>query len=63
MARVKRSVHAHKKRRKVLEQAKGYYGLNRTHTPTPTSGRARGHYPYRDRRTRKRSSASCGSRG
>ena len=26
MARVKRSVHARKKRRKVLDQAKGYYG-------------------------------------
>ncbi len=26
MARVKRSVHARKKRRKVLEEAKGYYG-------------------------------------
>ncbi len=26
MARVKRSVHARKKRRKVLEQAKGYFG-------------------------------------
>jgi len=26
MARVKRSVAARKKRRKVLEQAKGYYG-------------------------------------
>ena len=27
MPRVKRSVHARKKRRKVLEQAKGYWGL------------------------------------
>lgn len=26
MARVKRAVHAHKKRRKVLKLAKGYYG-------------------------------------
>ena len=26
MARVKRSVHARKKRRKVLEEAKGYFG-------------------------------------
>src|SRR4026207_1545513 len=31
MARVKRSVHARKKRRKVLEQAKGYYGRKSTH--------------------------------
>ena len=26
MARVKRAVHARKKRREILEQAKGYYG-------------------------------------
>ena len=31
MARVKRSVAARKKRRKVLEQAKGYYGRKSTH--------------------------------
>ena len=30
MARVKRSVHAKKKRREVLEQAKGYRGLKNT---------------------------------
>ena len=30
MARVKRSVGAQKKRRKVLEQAKGYWGLKST---------------------------------
>ena len=29
MARVKRSVHAKKKRREVLEQAKGYRGLKK----------------------------------
>ena len=27
MARVKRAVNAHKKRRKVLKLAKGYYGI------------------------------------
>ena len=31
MPRVKRSVAAHKKRRKVLEQAKGYWGRKSTH--------------------------------
>ena len=31
MPRVKRSVHAQKKRRKVLEQAKGYWGRKSTH--------------------------------
>src|SRR5260221_9422213 len=30
MPRVKRSVHARKKRRKVLEQAKGYWGLKKS---------------------------------
>src|SRR4029077_8326655 len=31
MPRVKRAVHAQKKRRKVLEQAKGYFGYKSTH--------------------------------
>ena len=31
MPRVKRSVHARKKRRKVLGQAKGYWGLKSSH--------------------------------
>jgi large subunit ribosomal protein L20 len=31
MPRVKRAVAAHKKRRKVLEQAKGYWGRKSTH--------------------------------
>jgi large subunit ribosomal protein L20 len=53
--RVKRSVHARKKRRKVLEQAKGYWGLKSTsyryakeqvdHSLV---------YAYRDRKNRKR---------
>jgi large subunit ribosomal protein L20 len=55
MPRVKRSVHARKKRRKVLEQAKGYWGLKKTsyryakeqvdHSLT---------YAYRDRKAKKR---------
>ena len=55
MARVKRSVHAKKKRREVLEQAKGYHGLKKN-----TYKRAKEQvmksltYAYRDRRTRKR---------
>jgi large subunit ribosomal protein L20 len=53
--RVKRSVHARKKRRKVLGQAKGYWGLKKTsyryakeqvdHSLT---------YAYRDRKNKKR---------
>ena len=55
MARVKRSVHAKKKRREVLEQAKGYRGLKNT-----SYRRAKEQvikslaYSYRDRRARKR---------
>ena len=55
MPRVKRSVHARKKRRKVLEQAKGYWGIKKSsykyakeqveHSLT---------YAYRDRKNRKR---------
>jgi large subunit ribosomal protein L20 len=55
MPRVKRSVHARKKRRKVLDQAKGYWGLKKSnykyakeqveHSLT---------YAYRDRKNKKR---------
>ncbi len=55
MPRVKRSVHARKKRRKVLEQAKGYWGLKKSsyryakeqvdHSLV---------YAYRDRKNKKR---------
>src|SRR5215216_8144919 len=55
MPRVKRSVHARKKRRKVLEQAKGYWGLKHS-----SYKRAKEQvdkslvYAYRDRKARKR---------
>jgi large subunit ribosomal protein L20 len=55
MPRVKRSVHARKKRRKVLEQAKGYWGLK-----SVSYKRAKEQveksltYAYRDRKARKR---------
>jgi large subunit ribosomal protein L20 len=55
MPRVKRSVHARKKRRKVLGEAKGYWGLKKSsyryakeqveHSLT---------YAYRDRKAKKR---------
>ena len=55
MPRVKRSIHARKKRRKVLGQAKGYWGLKKSsyryakeqvdHSLT---------YAYRDRKNKKR---------
>jgi large subunit ribosomal protein L20 len=55
MARVKRSVHARKKRRKVLEQAKGYYGRKSTHYKYAKEQVERSLvYAYRDRKARKR---------
>jgi large subunit ribosomal protein L20 len=53
--RIKRSVHARKKRRKVLEQARGYWGLKHS-----SYKRAKEQvdkslvYAYRDRKARKR---------
>ncbi len=55
MARVKRSVNAKKKRREVLEQAKGYRGLkNNTYRHAKEQVMRSMAYQYRDRRTRKR---------
>ena len=55
MSRVKRSVHARKKRRKVLKEAKGYWG--RKHSSyrfAKEQVQRSGMYAYRDRRNRKR---------
>ena len=55
MARVKRSVAARKKRRKVLEQAKGYYGRKSTHYRYAKEQVEHSLvYAYRDRRNKKR---------
>ena len=55
MARVKRSVHAKKKRRKVLEQAKGYYGRKSTHYRYAKEQVEHSLvYAYRDRKNKKR---------
>jgi large subunit ribosomal protein L20 len=55
MPRVKRSVHARKKRREVLEQAKGYYGArSRRYRVAREQLLHSGQYAYRDRRARKR---------
>ena len=55
MPRVKRSVHAQKKRRKVLGQAKGYWGLKNSHYPYAKEQVDRSLvYAYRDRKVRKR---------
>ena len=55
MPRVKRSVAARKKRRKVLEQARGYWGLKHTsYTRAKEQVEKSLVYAYRDRRARKR---------
>jgi large subunit ribosomal protein L20 len=54
MARVKRAVHAHKKRREILRQAKGYYGArSRRLRVAKEQVMHSGVYAYRDRRDRK----------
>ena len=55
MARVKRSVHARKKRRKVLEQARGYFGQGHvSYRKAKEQILKADTYAYRDRKTRKR---------
>jgi large subunit ribosomal protein L20 len=55
MPRVKRAVHGHKKRRKVLEQAKGYWGLKNSHYRYAKEQVEHSLvYAYRDRKARKR---------
>ena len=55
MPRVKRSVHARKKRRKVLEQASGYWGLKKSNYTYAKEQVERSLvYAYRDRKVRKR---------
>ena len=54
MARIKRSVHAKKKRREVLSSAKGYTGSRRIrYRIAKEQVRHSGLYAYRDRRDRK----------
>ena len=59
MPRVKRSVHGRKKRRKVLEQAKGYWGLKHSSYRRAKEQVDRSLvYAYRDRKVRKRTMRS-----
>ncbi len=54
MARVKRAVNAHKKRREVLEQASGYRGQrSRLYRKAKEQSLHSFQYSYRDRRARK----------
>ena len=55
MPRVKRAVHARKKRAKVLEQAKGYYGRKKSSYKLAKEQVDRSLvYAYRDRKVRLR---------
>ena len=55
MPRVKRAVNAHKKRRTVLNRAKGYYGAkSRYYRAAKEQVQHSLQYQYRDRRAKKR---------
>ena len=55
MARVKRGVIANRRHKKVLKQAKGYYGArSRIYRVAKQAVTKAGQYAYRDRRTKKR---------
>ncbi|WP_165045332.1 50S ribosomal protein L20 [Adlercreutzia sp. ZJ138] len=55
MARVKRALNAHKKRRTVLTRAKGYYGAkSRSYRSAKEQVQHSLQYMYRDRRNKKR---------
>src|SRR6266852_1877626 len=55
MPRVKRAIHAQKKRRAVLEQAKGYWGWKHSHYRYAKEQVERSlAYAYRDRKVKKR---------
>jgi large subunit ribosomal protein L20 len=55
MARVKRGVTSHAKHKKVLEQAKGFYGRRKnTIRVAKQAVDKAGQYAYRDRKVRKR---------
>ncbi|MCB1678532.1 MAG: 50S ribosomal protein L20 [Halioglobus sp.] len=55
MPRVKRGVVAHRRHKKILQQAKGYYGArSRIFRVAKQAVTKAGQYAYRDRRQRKR---------
>ena len=55
MARVKRGVEANRRHKKVLKQAKGYYGARSSVFRVATQAVTKaGQYAYRDRRVKKR---------
>ena len=55
MARIKRAVNGHKKRRAVLKSARGYYGAKSRHYRAAKEQMIHSlQYQYRDRRNKKR---------
>ena len=55
MPRVKRGVTAHRRHKKLLKQAKGYYGArSRVYRVAKQAVTKAGQYAYRDRRVKKR---------
>ncbi len=55
MARIKRSINAKEKRRKALDEAKGYWGLKSTNYRQAKEQLLKSYtYAYRDRKARKR---------
>lgn len=55
MARVKGGVRAHKRHKKIIKQAKGYYGRRKNCFRTAVQAVEKaGQYAYRDRRNKKR---------
>lgn len=55
MSRVKRGVIAHRRHKKILKQAKGYYGArSRVFRVAKQAVTKAGQYAYRDRRAKKR---------
>ena len=55
MSRVKRGVQAHRRHKKVLKQAKGYYGArSRVYRVAVQAVTKAGQYAYRDRKVKKR---------
>ncbi|MFA5630739.1 MAG: 50S ribosomal protein L20 [Porticoccaceae bacterium] len=55
MSRVKRGVQAHRRHKKILKQAKGYYGArSRVYRVATQAVTKAGQYAYRDRKVKKR---------
>ncbi|MFM7319947.1 MAG: 50S ribosomal protein L20, partial [Armatimonadota bacterium] len=54
MPRVKRGVMTHKRHKKIIKQAEGYFGLRKSAFKTANEAVQRaGNYAYRDRRNKK----------